>query len=228
MTQPVDAQRIATREQILTDLRTRKTSKRYDPTRKVAAEDMEVLYEALRLSASSINSQPWRFIALESETARMRMERTFARNFQYNQRHVREASHILLLAHDPAYSPAAYRRVVEEDIANLHTHAERREAALAKYAFVEMNTDADGSTASWTKAQTYIALGNALHVLARLGIDATPMEGIDSELVAQEFAPELDGHLCDVALAVGYHHAEDFNSQVPKSRLKLADVVKRI
>lgn len=54
------------------------------------------------------------------------------------------------------------------------------------------------------------------------------MEGIDSELVAQEFARELDGHVCNVALAVGYHHAEDFNSLMPKSRLKLEDVVKRI
>lgn len=89
MTQPIDSQRIATREQILADLRTRKTSRRYDPTRKVAAEDMEVLYVALRLSASSINSQPWRFIALESESAKTRMEGTFARNFQYNQRHIR-------------------------------------------------------------------------------------------------------------------------------------------
>jgi nitroreductase/dihydropteridine reductase len=51
-----------------------------------------------------------------------------------------------------------------------------------------------------------------LHTLARLSIDSTTMEGIDSELISDVFAKELDGYVCDVALVIGYHdQAQDYN-----------------
>ncbi len=85
--------------------------------------------------------------------------------------------------------------------------------------FAKLNTDGTGNTSSWKKAQTYLALGNTLHTLARLKIDSTPMEGIDTDLVNEEFKKELDGYQCDVALAIGYHHPrEDYNEKLPKSR----------
>jgi len=55
--------------------------------------------------------------------------------------------------------------------------------------------------------------------LARLKIDATPMEGIDAAAVTREFSEELDGYACSLALVIGYHHPEeDFNAKLPKSR----------
>ncbi|MFA0372509.1 NAD(P)H-dependent oxidoreductase, partial [Vibrio sp. 10N.222.54.F6] len=72
----------------------------------------------------------------------------------------------------------------------------------------------------------YIALGNTLHTLARLGIASTPMEGVDSKMIIEEFADELDGHVVDVALAIGYHKdGEDYNYGKPKARLAVDQVV---
>lgn len=210
---------------ILMDLAKRKTAKRYDPTRRVLHEQMEVIYEALRLSASSINSQPWKFIVLESDAAKARMGKTFERMFHYNKRQVMDASHVILLAHNPRYTLEDYAKVVDADIANNRTKQDARDKALEKFAFAALNTDENGSTAAWTKAQVYLALGNVLHVVARLEIDATPMEGIDSALISEEFKPELGGYICNVALALGYHHEDDFNSKLPKSRLAIDEVI---
>jgi nitroreductase/dihydropteridine reductase len=92
--------------------------------------------------------------------------------------------------------------------------------------FAGLNTDATGYNGHWTKAQTYLALGNALHVVARMGIDSTPMEGIDVERINREFEAELDGYVCEVALALGYHlDGEDHNFDRPKARLPQKDVV---
>ncbi|MEZ9856652.1 nitroreductase family protein, partial [Vibrio breoganii] len=66
--------------------------------------DMEVIKEALRLSASSINSQPWKFIIIESDAAKQRFHNTFENMFQFNQPHAKEASHTILFAHDPKYT----------------------------------------------------------------------------------------------------------------------------
>jgi len=212
---------------IITDLETRYTTKRYDATKRISAEDLEVLYRAMQLSASSINSQPWKFIVIESDAAKQRMFDTFANKFQFNQPHIKTASHTILFAHNPNYKREDYGRVIDQDIAVKRNSEENREQAFGAFAFVDLNTDETGNNAKWTKAQTYLALGNTLHTLARLGIDSTTMEGIDSELISEAFADELDGYVCDVALAIGYHdNEEDYNQPLPKSRLNIEDVLK--
>ena len=214
---------------IIADLQNRYTTKRYDASKRVSSDDIEVLCKAMRLSPSSINSQPWKFIVLESDEAKQRMNQTFARKHQFNQPHVMESSHIILFAHNPAYTRNDYANVVDQGIADGRTLPENREAAFASFAFAQLNTDETGNTAAWTKAQTYLALGNTLHVLARLGIDSTTMEGIDSELVGEIFEEELGGYHCEVALAIGYHHPEeDYNAKLPKSRLAPEKVVQVI
>jgi len=212
---------------IITDLETRYTTKRYDASKRIPAEDLAVLYRAIQLSASSINSQPWKFIVIESDAAKQRMSDTFANKFQFNQPHIKTASHTILFAHNPNYKREDYGRVIDQDIAMKRNSEENREQAFGAYAFVDLNTDETGNNAKWTKAQTYLALGNTLHTLARLGIDSTPMEGVDSELIGEIFADELEGYVCDVALAIGYHDNEgDYNQPLPKSRLNIEDVVK--
>ncbi|VAW48925.1 Oxygen-insensitive NAD(P)H nitroreductase / Dihydropteridine reductase [hydrothermal vent metagenome] len=214
---------------IIEDLTWRHTAKKYDRTRKVSEKDLDVLFEAIRLSASSINSQPWKFVVIESDTAKERMDKTFADKYQFNQPHVFDSSQIILFAYNPRYTRDDYSKIVDNGIEDGRTKAEDRESAFGGFMFAELNTDETGNTSAWTKAQLYIALGNALHTLARLKIDSTPMEGIDTDLVNEEFKKELDGYQCDVALAIGYHHSEeDYNATLPKSRRSLDSVLVRI
>jgi len=213
---------------VIEDLLWRRTTKKYDPSKKVSEVDLAVFFEAIRLTASSINSQPWKFVVIDSDAARQRMHKTFAHNHQYNQPHVFEASQIILIAYNPYYTRDDYARVVDKGIADKRTQPEDREKVFAGFRFAELNTDESGYNGSWTKAQTYLALGNALHTLARLRIDSTPLEGIDIELVNNEFKQELDGYQCDVALAIGYHHPDDYNAKLPKSRLSMDKILTRI
>ena len=215
--------------QIIKDLSNRYTTKKFDASKKVSQADLAVIMEAMRLSASSINSQPWKFIVIESDEAKQRMHNTFANKFQFNQPHIMSASHIIIFAHNPAYTRANYEAVIDKGIEDKRTKPEDKESAFGAFAFVELNTGEDGDTSAWTKAQTYLALGNTMHTLARLNIDSTPMEGIDTELVSKEFAVELDGYVTDVALAIGYRDAEnDYNIAPPKSRLAMDDVIVKI
>jgi len=214
---------------IITDLNKRHTVKKYDASKRIPQTDLDILYEAMRLSASSINSQPWKFIVIESDDAKQRMHETFANKYQFNQPHINAASHIILFAHNPAYTRDDYARVVDKGIEDGRTKPENREQAFGGFAFAELNTNEAGNNEAWTKSQTYLALGNTMHVLARLGIDSTPMEGIDSELVGDIFKNELDGFVCEVALAIGYHHSEeDYNASLPKSRLAMQDILEVI
>jgi nitroreductase / dihydropteridine reductase len=178
---------------IIDDLQWRYTTKRYDKTKKVSPEDLNILLEAIRLSASSINSQPWKFIVLGSDEAKQRMHRTVAENYQFNAPAILDSSHIILFAHNPFYKRENFAEVVDNGIADGRIKPEEREAAFGAYFFAEINMDEKGNNETWTRPQTYIALGNALHTLARLRIDSTTMEGFDSELVSKEFPEPVAG-----------------------------------
>ncbi|MGR5166469.1 nitroreductase family protein [Vibrio astriarenae] len=211
---------------IVKDLESRYTVKQYDPTKKIPQERIDILKQAMRLSASSINSQPWKFILLESDEAKQRFHQTFAIKYQFNQHHAIEASHVLLLAYNPKFTKEQYARCVDVEVESGHLPAEMYDNMLnGGFTFAELNTDEDGFNGHWTKAQLYLALGNTLHALARLEIESTPMEGVDSKLIAEEFKDELDGYVCEVALAMGYHKIdEDYNHGLPKARLPLDEI----
>ncbi len=52
------------------------------------------------------------------------------------------------------------------------------------------------------------------------------MEGVDATQISEEFKQELDGHVCEVALAIGYHKdGEDYNHGLPKARLHIDDIM---
>lgn len=207
---------------IISDLEQRYTAKRYDSSKHIPEDELETIYRAIQLSPSSINSQPWKFIVIESNAAKERLHNTFIKKHQFNQKHIKEASHIILFAYNPRYTRDDYAKVVDQGIADGRIAPENKEQAFSGFSFAELNTLDNGDTSAWTKAQTYLALGNTLHVLARLGIDSTTMEGVDTELISEEFQQELGGYQCDVALAMGYHLPdEDYNAQLPKSRLPL-------
>ena len=214
---------------ILEDLNWRKTAKHQDKSKRIPEEDLAVFFESLRLSASSINSQPWRFVVIESDEARERFSQTFEHKFQFNQKHAFDASQIILFAYNPRYNRDNYAEVVDKMIEDGRIKAEDREGAFGGFMFAELNTDENGDTSCWTKAQLYLAFGNALHTLARLKIAATPMEGIDTDLVNSVFKAELDGYQCDVALAIGYSDADqDYNAKLTKSRRSLESILVRV
>ncbi|WP_260262039.1 NAD(P)H-dependent oxidoreductase [Vibrio intestinalis] len=211
---------------IIADLESRYTAKRYDATKRIPQADLDVIYQAIRLSASSINSQPWKFIVIESDEAKQKFHDSFANKHQFNQPHAKEASHTILFAYDPKLTKEKFAKRVDAEVSSGHLPADMYDMFMGAYAFAEANTDETGYNGNWTKAQTYLALGNTLHVLARLGIDSTTMEGVDSELLGELFKDELDGYVCDVALAMGYHKdGEDYNHGLPKARLAMEDIL---
>lgn len=216
--------------QIIEDLNWRYTTKGgYDKSKRIAADDLAVIKEAIRLSASSINSQPWKFIVIESDAAKQRFSDTFKEESHINKPHATRASHIILFANKIRYDENDYSKVVDIDVSSGRLPPEKAEKTIAKVGFAKQFFDENGSNKQWTKAQTYIALGNVLHTLARLKIDSTPMEGIDVSAVNQMFAQEIgEDYECSFALAMGYHSDDDFNYGLPKSRLPQSAIFKTV
>lgn len=190
----------------------RYTTKRYDANYKLSDETIQQLKEILRLTPSSINSQPWQFTFISDEETKTQLAST---SF-FNEQRINEASHLVVFS--------AIRKV-EKFEEQIHTHLP--EGAINYYQqFLKPLPEAE--LHAWFRHQVYLSLGFFLSACASMGIDSTPMEGIDSDafdeiLNAKDYATVF-------AVAIGRRHPEDSNQPhiKPKSRLPLDQVVKEI
>ncbi|HAR50715.1 MAG TPA: NAD(P)H nitroreductase, partial [Roseovarius nubinhibens] len=78
----------------------------------------------------------------------------------------------------------------------------------------------------WMDKQVYLNLGNFLLGVAALGIDATPMEGVDTQALDAEFGLRDKGYGSLFVVPIGYADTEaDYNRALPKSRLREEDIM---
>ena len=79
--------------------------------------------------------------------------------------------------------------------------------------------------ADWTARQAYIALGQLMTSAATLGVDTTPMEGLDPAAFDKLLGLDGSGYATVVACAVGHRAADDAYAALPKVRFATDELV---
>lgn len=79
-------------------LNTRYTTKKFDSTKKISAEDMEKIETLLQLSPSSTNVQPWHFILASTEEGKKRVAKGATGFYVFNEPKILEASAVVVFA----------------------------------------------------------------------------------------------------------------------------------
>lgn len=190
----------------------RYATKKFDATKKISTEELNILKEAIRLSTSSYGLQLYKVIIVENPALRSQLQLA-----GYGQNQITEASHLLVFANQTI--------VGDEDIdAYLKNATDTRnlpEGALSGYGdFMKggINPMTQEIKNIWTAKQTYLALANLMNAAAELKIDVTPMEGFN----AAKFNEILDLDKLNLNAAViatvGYRHSEDATQHYKKVR----------
>lgn len=192
--------------------KSRYTTKKYDASKKVSAENVEKLKDILRYSPSSINSQPWKFTIVESQEIKEKL----AEASYFNAPKVIDGSHVVV------FSAMDDVDKFEKDINDYLP-----EGAVG-YFNNFLKPQGENKIKNWFSDQVYLSIGYFLSAVASMGIDSTPMEGIETDKYKEILG--LDGYQPLVAVMIGYRDEEDGNQPAknPKSRLKLEDVVEVI
>jgi nitroreductase/dihydropteridine reductase len=199
----------------------RHTAKAYDPARRVPDEIMQQIYGLLRNSPSSVNSQPWHFIVASTPEAKARMAKGAQGGFSYNEAKILNASHVILFCVRADADQQHLNNILEQEQRDGRFKDEAAKAGQAKgrLGYVNLHRYTQKDLPQWLEKQVYIALGSAMLGAANLGIDTTPMEGIDVPALDAEFGLHERGLTSLVMLSFGYHAETDFNAGLPKSRL---------
>lgn len=190
----------------------RYATKKFDTTKKVSEKDLEVLKEAIRLSASSFGLQPYRVLIIEKPELRAELQ-----GASWGQAQIVEASHLIVFANITNFGD----QEVDSYFDNLTNTREIEMEAVQGYKdFVKnfVNTLPVDAKNIWTSKQTYIALSNLLNAAAELKIDVTPMEGFEPQKYNEILGLDKLGLNASLVATIGYRHEDDGLQHLKKVR----------
>lgn len=210
--------------------RTRYTTKKFDPARRIPDEQVAELETLMHLSPSSTNAQPWHFVVAGTEEGKARVAKAMAGFCSFNEPKVLNASHVVVFCAKAAIDEAYLDRVLDrEDEQGRFAMPEARAGQHnGRSYFVNSHRFELSDVQHWAEKQVYLTVGALLLGAAALGVDACAMEGFDHRALNEEFGLRGQGLTSAVVVALGYRSAEDFNATLPKSRLPLETVITRI
>lgn len=196
----------------------RYTTKHYDKTKKVPPELMNQLFEVLRNSPSSVNSQPWHFLVIDDEAGKEKILPAIA---DFNRPKVAESSHtIIFCVKTPLDEAHLQNLLAQEDKDGRFPDAELKTAQdNGRHFFVNKNSTTPECQLAWESKQLYIALGHLLFAAAALGVDSTAVEGYDNKKLDEILGLTAKGLKNIVIVTLGYRDPNDSNAKRPKSRL---------
>lgn len=204
---------------IIQDLHWRYATKKFDASKKIDADTINLLADVVRLAPSSYGLQPLKLLIVTDPTIRIDLQ-----NASYNQSQLSTASHVFIIcAHEDVteqhidYHIDNTLNIRGGDAIKLEHYGAFLKNTLSKLTKEEQLV--------WTSKQAYIALGHLLHACAQLRIDATPMEGFEPEkysdilqLSSKKLRPIL-------TIPLGYRSEDDHHAKSAKVRIPTADFV---
>lgn len=187
----------------------RYTTKKYNPELSLSESTLTSLKEILRLTPSSINSQPWRFTFVRDAD----LKQSLSEHSWINTQKVLDCDTLVVFSRID--SPSAFEAQIQEELPQ----------GAVDYYREHKKSMSETEIKAWFDKQVYLALGIFLSACAEMKIDATPMEGLEPAAYDRILGQEQYTTL--VAVAIGHRALDDKNqpSIKPKSRMDLEKVI---
>lgn len=190
----------------------RYATKKFDSSKKISNEELALLLEATRLSASSYGLQPYHVFIVTNPEIREQLKPV-----SWGQSQVTDASHLIVFAHQTDFGSELvddYLNNVAET-RNIPGESLKGYGDFAKSKLIDLPQK---TKEDWAAKQVYLALGNLMQAAAELKIDTCPMEGFDAEAYNTILNLKDSNLSASVVLPVGYRSEEDHTQHLAKVR----------
>lgn len=207
---------------VIDSLNWRYATKEYDATRQISDEDLAVLKESVRLTATSYGLQPFKVFIVKNDELRKELK---AHSFDQGQ--ITDASDLFVFAID--------KSITHEHIDNYMLNISKTRglelnqvSGFGDYIKASISTLEENDFIKWNTNQSYIALGTLLQTAAELRIDATPIEGFNRKAYDEILNLEEQNLTSSVICSLGYRSKTDksqFSAKVRKSEKEIFEVI---
>ena len=180
----------------------RYATKKMDPAKSVPAEKVERIVEAARLAPTSSGLQPYEIIVVKDPAIRARILPV-----AWNQAQITDGSHLLVFAAWDNYTPERINHMFDltNQIRGFENEGWENYRKMLLSTYPQREAEANYQHAA---RQAYIGVGAALISAAFEEVDATPMEGFDSNALDEILGLKDRGLRSVVIIPLGYRQPE--------------------
>jgi len=200
-------------------LKWRYATKKFEASKTLSEEKLNILKEAFNLTATSFGLQTIKMLVIKDENIRKDLVQ-----HAYGQNQVLEASHLLVLC--------IQDNIVEDDVDEHFDNVKDIRATpktilepFQKQLTQMMTKMSISERQQWSTKQAYIALGNLMTVCAIEGIDSCPMEGFNPEAYDDLLGLKNENLKSVLLLPVGYRADDDMFAELKKVRKQLNESI---
>ena len=193
--------------------------KKFDETKTLSEEKINILKQAFNLTATSYGLQPIKLIVVKNKDIQQKLV-----EHSWNQQQIVQASHLLVIC-----TTTIFKEEMITDFFNLTKEIRNTPDEILNpfrdFLTSDINKRSQEELFQWNKKQAYIALGNLLTVCAIEQIDSCPMEGFIADKYDEILDLKTKNLSSTLVLPVGYRADEDYMKDLKKVRKNLTDSI---
>ncbi len=204
---------------IIEQLQWRYATKKFDETKKLSKEKINLLKEAFNLTATSYGLQPLKLVVVSNAEIIQKLM-----PISYNQAQIGSASHILILCTETLVDSAYIKNYFDLVEKTRNTPREIL-SSFEEYLITSFSEKTLEDIETWAAKQVYLVMGSLLTVCAMAEIDSCPIEGFEPEKYDEFLNLSKKGLRSVLVLEVGYRAEDDLFSDFKKVRKGVEEVV---
>ncbi|MEO1150468.1 MAG: oxygen-insensitive NAD(P)H nitroreductase [Pseudomonadota bacterium] len=212
----------------------RHTTKAYEETGPLPDDIVAALKDVLQYSPSSTNLQPWHMIMATTDEGKNRVAISTDEKYPFNSGSIRKSSMVVVFAGRLAANEDYMQHILAQEekdgryAADDPAVSKERKGQMhgARNMFADIHKHDLKDLQHWMDKQVYLNLGQFMLAAAALGLDTTPMEGIDVQALDKEFGLREKGYSSLAIVCVGQSDGQqDYNAHLPKSRFPQSEII---
>ncbi|MCT4628746.1 NAD(P)H-dependent oxidoreductase [Winogradskyella sp.] len=204
---------------IIDKLKWRYATKKFDASKTLSKDQLQIIKEAFNLTALSFGLQTLKMVIVEDKEIREQLI-----EHSYGQRQVADASHLLILCIKNDINDSD----VDEHFNTVKNVRNTPDSILEPFKNgmkTTINNMSLDKKVDWATRQAYIALGNLMTVCAVEGIDGCPMEGFVPTEVDKVLNLDKYGLQSVLMLPIGYRAKDDMFAELKKVRKPISETI---
>jgi nitroreductase/dihydropteridine reductase len=197
---------------LIDKLKWRYATKKFDSTKKIPADKLQNILDAVQLSPSSLGLQHYRILVIEDPQIREQLKAV-----GYGQSQITDASQLIVFAAETNINEDFGKKYIDNVAATRNVPREAL-AGFESMVVGAINARTPEHLLIWAQKQAYIALGVLLAAAAEQDVDSCPMEGFDPAGFDEILGLKEKGLTATVIAPIGYRAQDDALSTAAKVR----------